>query len=122
MWFKIDLYSSLSLNEQIKIGIKESILKGKLREGDTLPSIRELASSLRVNPNTIVRAYKDLETEGIVIAKQGIGYMVLKGKAEIRRIVLKDLEKKFSEEIFRFKKIGFKLDEILEVIKNIWEK
>ncbi|MCD6545215.1 MAG: GntR family transcriptional regulator, partial [Thermotogae bacterium] len=62
MWFKIDLYSSLSLNEQIKMGIKESILKGKLREGDTLPSIRELASSLRVNPNTIVRAYKDLET------------------------------------------------------------
>ncbi|MDI3472189.1 MAG: hypothetical protein PWQ20_367 [Thermotogaceae bacterium] len=122
MWFKIDIRSPLSLNEQIKMGIKESILKGVLKEGDILPSIRELASSLKVNPNTVVRAYKALESEGIIIAKQGIGYLVLKGKSEIRELILKDFARKISGEAIRLKKIGFNVDEVMEVIKEIWKK
>lgn len=122
MWFKIDIRSPLSLKEQIKMGIKEAILKGELKEGESLPSIRELASNLKVNPNTIVRAYKELEIEGIVIAKQGVGYLILKDESEIRKLVLKDFMKKVSEEVTRLKKIGFDIEEVVEVIKEIWKK
>jgi len=122
LWFKVDIRSSMSLNEQIKLGIKESILRDRIRVGETLPSIREMASTLRVNPNTVIRAYKDLEVEGIIMARQGIGYVVLKDKKEIKEIVLRDLEKRFSEEIFKFKNMGFELKEIMEVIKKVWEK
>jgi len=122
LWFKVDIRSSMSLNEQIKLGIKESILRDRIRVGETLPSIREMASTLRVNPNTVIRAYKDLEVEGIIMARQGIGYVVLKDKKEIKEIVLRDIEKRFSEEIFKFKNMGFELKEIMEVIKKVWEK
>lgn len=118
----MDIRSSLSLNEQIKFGIKEAILKEKIKVGETLPSIREMASSLRVNPNTVIRAYKGLEMEKIIIAKQGIGYVVLKDKEEIRKIMLKDLENRFSGEILKLKNLGFELEEITEVIRKLWEK
>ena len=52
--------------EQIKDGFRRLILSGVLREGDRLPSVRELSTKLSVNPNTIQRAYRELEAEGVV--------------------------------------------------------
>lgn len=59
--------------EQIKEGIRKLLLSNAIVADEKLPSVRELASNLAINPNTIQRAYKELESEGYVYSKQGKG-------------------------------------------------
>lgn len=59
--------------EQIKDGLKHLLLSGAIAAGEKLPSVRELASSLAINPNTIQRAYKELENEGYIYSVSGKG-------------------------------------------------
>ncbi|MCI8490712.1 MAG: GntR family transcriptional regulator [Lachnospiraceae bacterium] len=59
--------------EQIKEGIRYLLLSNAIAADEKLPSVRELASNLAINPNTIQRAYRELETEGYVYSKQGKG-------------------------------------------------
>ena len=59
--------------EQIKDGLKHLLLSGAVAAGEKLPSVRELASSLALNPNTIQRAYKELENEGYIYSVSGKG-------------------------------------------------
>lgn len=59
--------------EQIKDGIRHLLLSNAITAGEKLPSVRELASNLAINPNTIQRAYKELETEGYVYSMKGKG-------------------------------------------------
>ena len=63
---------------QIMDGLKEQISAGVRRPGDRLPSVRELASQLTINPNTIQRAYRQLEMEGWIVTMQGKGCFVCK--------------------------------------------
>jgi len=122
VWFNVDLRSRTPIYEQIKRGIREAILRGKLNEGDTLPSIRDMASSIRVNPNTVARAYRELEMEGIVMAHQGVGYIVIKDKEGIKEFMLEDLKKDFREIVSKSRRAGFSLDEIVEVISKLWNE
>ena len=61
---------------QIFDGFREQILSGILQQGDKLPSVRELAASLTINPNTIARAYRDLEQQGWIATVAGKGCFV----------------------------------------------
>ena len=63
---QLNYRDSRPIYEQVKEGFRKLILSGVLREGDRLPSVRELSSQLAVNPNTIQRAYRELEAEGVV--------------------------------------------------------
>lgn len=121
MWFDIDIRSPLPIYDQIKRRVREEIIKGKLKEGESLPSIREMASQIRVNPNTVARAYRELETEGTIMARQGIGYIVVSGREQIRESVFDSLSAELKEPILRLKKSGVSLDRLLEVIEKIWK-
>ena len=59
--------------EQIKERLRQLILSGAIREGERMPSVRELAAEVAINPNTIMRAYRELESEGFVYSVQGKG-------------------------------------------------
>lgn len=72
----IDYRDSRPIYEQIKEKLRHMILSGALKEGDKLPSVRELAGELAINPNTIMRAYRELESEGFVCTVQGKGCFV----------------------------------------------
>jgi len=122
MWFRIDLRSPETINEQIKRGIKESVLKGEVTDEELLPSIREMASILRVNPNTVARAYRELESEGIIIARQGLGYLLAKNREKIRESLLESLQEEFRKYLIRFKRLGISLEEIQEVVRLSWQK
>ena len=67
---------STPLYEQITEKLKELIIGGYLKENDKIPSVRELASQLAINPNTIQKAYKQLEFEGYIYARPAKGYFV----------------------------------------------
>ncbi len=73
---KLSYHSDKPIHEQIALGIKELIISGALELDEQLPSVRELSVSLTVNPNTVQRAYKDLESEGVIYSIKGKGSFV----------------------------------------------
>ncbi len=73
---KLDYKDSRPIHEQITQGIKELIMCGALKADEQLPSVRDFAVSLTVNPNTVQRAYKNLEAENIIYSVKGKGNFV----------------------------------------------
>ena len=73
---EIDFASPVPVYEQIKKRIKHAIARNILESGDSLPSIRELASFLKINPNTVARAYRELQQEKVVGGRAGKGFWV----------------------------------------------
>jgi GntR family transcriptional regulator len=73
---KIDLKSFVPIFEQIKQQVTLLILRGRYKQGDALPSIRDLAAGLIVNPNTVARAYRELEQTGVITTRRGKGCFV----------------------------------------------
>lgn len=84
MFEQIDPRSPTPLYAQIASRLKVAIASGELAPGDSLPSVRQLAARIRVNPATVVQAYRDLETEGFVDMRQGAGTFVLDIQADTR--------------------------------------
>ena len=72
----LDYRDARPIYSQIEGSIREQILAGILRPGDKLPSVRELAATLTINPNTIQRAYRDLEQQGWIATVSGKGCFV----------------------------------------------
>lgn len=69
----LNYHDSRPIYEQIKENLRRLILSGSLPTGERLPSVRELAAELAINPNTIQRAYRELEAEGYICTVQGKG-------------------------------------------------
>jgi GntR family transcriptional regulator len=76
MFDHIDPRSPTPLYAQIATRLRVAIASGELGKGDALPSVRALAAELRINPATVVQAYRDLETEGLVATRHGAGTFV----------------------------------------------
>lgn len=76
MLFHVDASSSVPIYVQIVDQVKSATASGLLKAGEQLPSVRELAISLTVNPNTIARAYQELERDGIIYTSRGRGTFV----------------------------------------------
>jgi len=72
----LDLRSSTPIYQQVVEQIKTAILRGTLDPGDRLPSVREMATTLTINPNTIQKAYQELERQGIIETVRGRGTFV----------------------------------------------
>ncbi|MEJ2739710.1 MAG: GntR family transcriptional regulator, partial [Dehalococcoidia bacterium] len=76
MDLKLDQHSPTPIYKQIEEQIRELIATGKLKQGDRLPAIRQLAGSLNVNQNTVVKAYLELEKEQTIVCRRGGGTTV----------------------------------------------
>ena len=81
--------------EQVKDGLRHLVVTGAIQAGDKLPSVRALASSLAINPNTIQRAYRELESEGYILSVAGKGSFV----AQVDRLA--EQQKKEALNAFR---------------------
>ena len=84
MFDQIDPRSPTPLYAQIAGRVRVAVAAGELRPGESLPSVRQLAARLRLNPATVVQAYRDLEAEGFVEMRQGAGTFVREVLAERR--------------------------------------
>jgi GntR family transcriptional regulator len=76
MFDRIDPRSPTPLYAQIATRLRVAIASGELEKGEALPSVRVLAAQLRINPATVVQAYRDLETDGLVSTRHGAGTFV----------------------------------------------
>ncbi|HEY5058255.1 MAG TPA: GntR family transcriptional regulator [Gaiellaceae bacterium] len=74
--FHLDPRSGVATYLQIVQQVKEALRLGTISVGDQLPTVREVVADLAINPNTVAKAYRDLEREGLVIARQGRGTFV----------------------------------------------
>ena len=77
--FSIDIYSRIPIYQQIVDGIKQQVLLGILQEGDHISSVREFSVEVGVNPNTVSKAYLELERLEILVGATGKGYYVSPG-------------------------------------------
>ncbi len=109
--------------EQIKEQIKEAILSDELKEGDPLPSIRQLARDLKISVITTTRAYTDLEQEGFIAIQQGRGCFVLPKNSEIvREQLLRKIEDHFTAAVNSAKIAKLSREEIIAMLEFILEE
>ena len=78
---RLDAASSIPMFQQIADGVRAAVASRAYRSGEAIPSIREMAQRLLVNPNTVKRAYEELEREGLLVARQGLGMFVAENTA-----------------------------------------
>ena len=108
---------SRPIYEQIKENLKKLIVTGAMQENEKLPSVRSLATQLAINPNTIQRAYTELEAEGYIYSIQGKGsFAAPRGEAdkEMRRSIEDEIRAKIAE--LRF--LGVTNSELLELLSE----
>ncbi|KAJ49754.1 DNA-binding transcriptional regulator YhcF (GntR family) [Clostridium tetanomorphum] len=103
---------------QIMNYIKENIISGKLNPGDKLPSVRDMSALLKVNPNTLQRAYQELERENVTYTQRGMGTFVKEDEKMIEALK-KDMAKEVIDLfIEKMKNIGFTEKEIVKIIEE----
>jgi len=120
--FSLDAASGIPFYRQIIQQIERAILARRLEPGDRLPTIRALAIELKINPNTIAKAYGELEIRGIVVTQVGSGTFV-----SDKRVDLEDAErrKKIEERVARFvldmEALGADRAEMIDLVREFKE-
>ena len=74
--FRVDTGSGVPIYRQLVQQVRRDVMLGRLQPGDQLPSVKEVVDSLSVNPNTVVKAFSELEHQGLVVRRQGVGTFV----------------------------------------------
>lgn len=117
----IDLHSRTPIYEQIKEQILLNIKQGEYKPDEQLPSIRSLAGELNLNVNTVKRAFKELELNGIIYSVSGKGSYV-SHNAKSNDILEKSVKKEVSDAVHSAKEIGLSENSILELVHNIYKE
>lgn len=119
MQFSIDTKSGVPFYRQIIEQVKFAIARGDLQPGDRLPTVRQLAVDLSVNPNTVVRAYRELEIEGTLDTQQGSGTFVGRSRPDVDRLERQRmLDQILTDMLARAASYGFTLDDLLEGLRQ----
>jgi len=112
--FKLDLKSGVPFHRQIVDQIRYGIASDRLMPGEQLPTVRELAVHLQVNPNTVRKAYSELEILGILDTQQGTGTFVSHRQVEIGEAEKKRMLRQICDELVaRGNQYGFSVREIV---------
>ena len=116
MFFRLNPGSGIPLYQQLMENVKHAIETGALRNGDQLPAMRKVAEDLVMNPNTVARAYRELEHEGIIELKHGSGAYVriVEGKVKVTH----KAQTVVQSAIERLQSMGLAEDEIRRLVEN----
>jgi GntR family transcriptional regulator len=117
----LDMRSEAPIYVQIVEQVRQRVASGELRPGDQLPTVRQMATDLRVNFNTVARAYRLLDEAGLISTQQGRGTYIWEGPTEE---TLKQLKKKSLQELARSyleesSRLGYSLEDALAELKRI---
>src|SRR5260221_7969794 len=118
---RVDWASGVPFYRQIIDCVLLALAQGQLKPGDQLPTVRQAAVDLSINPNTVIRAYKELEIRGIVMTEQGTGTFITArpeqvNTAEVER--RRQLEAQVDEFLSRTAAAGFRLQDVLGVLEE----
>lgn len=119
MQLQIDLNRAEPAWQQIADGVLGRLAAGAVGVGDRLPSVRGLAQAVRVNPNTVARAYRELESLGAVEGRQGRGVFVTPGGPQVaRRRQERDLDARIRDVVSRALGTGLTANEIRAAVES----
>lgn len=125
--FKLDVKSHKSIYEQVMDNMKEQIMTGQLAEGAKLPSVREMSKIITVNPNTVQKAYRELERQGFIYTTSGVGTFVANRKeitadqGELKKVMAR-LDDAFRQLLYMgldFESAKGIVDELIEKLNPI---
>jgi GntR family transcriptional regulator len=117
--FLIDTKSGVPFYRQIIEQVKFAIARGDLRPGDRLPTVRQLAVDLAINPNTVIRAYRELEIGGTVDTQQGSGTFVGDRQPDVDQLERQRmLNQILTDMLARASAYGLTLDEVLDGLRQ----
>ena len=120
--FRLDPKSGVPFYKQIILQIEMAIADGRLTSGDQLPTVRGLAVNIKVNPNTVAKAYNELEIKGVVTTQQGTGTFISNKKISLTEVekerVLAELTRPFISTAHAY---GFKIDDLINYLKTLTE-
>jgi GntR family transcriptional regulator len=111
--------SDVPIHRQISDGVRMAVSSGRLQVGDELPSVRGMAVRLRVNPNTVARAYRDLEAQGVLETRRGRGsYIARRAGKGSKRGTQAVIEARAGEFIEVARQGGMSDEEIVKVLQR----
>ena len=121
--FQIQTRSNQPIYEQIIDSIKENVVRGFLHSGDELPSVRKMAMQLSVTPNTVAKAYRELERERVIEVIRGKGtYISSEYKPKRDEDKMREIEEALTREIVELTYMGVAREEVLEMIEKIYDQ
>lgn len=119
----IDENSPRPIYEQIMFGFIQMIAFGDYSDDEKLPSVRDISVFLKVNPNTVTRAFFYLSNEKIIYLKRGVGNFVTPGAMEdCKQLIKNRVEENISRELELLESAGFSKTEITKLLNNIWSR
>lgn len=119
MQFQCDTTSRTPIYRQLIDQVRRGVAQGRLNPGQRLPSIRQLSRDLVVNPNTIARAYTELERDGTLVTQQGRGAFVAEIHNDLtKRARRKQLEEKLDGLLVEAVHLGFSAEELLGMVEK----
>jgi GntR family transcriptional regulator len=117
MQFRLDPQSGVPIYRQLIDQVTGAVAAGKMLAGDQLPTVRQLAVDLAVNPNTVVRAYRELEIRGMLETQQGTGTFISNQKIQNNKGERqRQLQQLVTEFVARAGAAGFTVPDLLEVL------
>ncbi len=118
--FQLDLHSGVPVYRQIIDQVRGGIASGSLVAGDQLPTVRQLAVDLAINPNTVIRAYRELELGGLLETHQGTGTFI--GRQKIKRSEVereRQLAQIVGDCVARAGAAGFTVEDLIEQLRGL---
>ena len=123
MYLRLNYQSGEAIYRQIVEQIKYKVASGELNPNDRLPSIRELAKQLKINPRTVVKAYEELQSDGLVVRRQGQGVFVRNTQAAIpartRHKLVAEMARRMLAEASR---LGADAEEVKRIVNEAIER
>ena len=116
----IDLESGVPIYMQLVDRIKRMVVSGQLLPGQQIPTIRQLATDLRINYNTVGRAYLILDQEGVISTQQGRGTYIASrlGEGQVQKLRMSKLRVMFGQVIHEAQVLGYSREEIEQIVKE----
>ena len=118
---RLDYRDARPIYEQVRDGLRSMMVTGVLAAGDKLPSVRSLATELAINPNTIQRAYNELEQEGYIYSVAGKGSFV-SGTADADAARRENLKEDLRKLLGELRYLGMTHEDAVKLIKEVYEQ
>jgi GntR family transcriptional regulator len=115
----LNLKSKVPIYVQIRDQLRLMIATGELKEGEQMPPVRDLAGELLINPNTVAKAYHELEREGYIRTQRGMGTFVSERRADQSRAGDEHANRIMRDTVTRLLDLGLTPDEILELLEAV---
>ena len=120
--FRIDTRSGLPPSAQLVQQVKQALRLGWLQPGDRLPTAHEVAAGVAINPNTVQKAYKELEQEGLVVGRPGQGTFVQRSLSQTTSTELAALSRRLQRWMTAAREAGLDDDGIMDVVRaTMWQ-